>query len=119
MNDTYGHSTGDEVLRQFASILQKSVRKEDTVSRNGGEEFSVIMAKTTSTEAFEIAERIRKNVMDQRIQLADGTILSITVSIGIATYPENVEDGFKLYHEADKALYQAKAQGRNCTMVAG
>lgn len=115
VNDTYGHVNGDVVLAQLAGILNDAVRAVDTVSRNGGEEFSVLMYNTTTTNSQLIAEKIRAAVESHKFQLNDGKLIHITVSIGIAAFPETELEA--LYSKADQALYQAKALGRNkvCT----
>lgn len=113
VNDTYGHKEGDVVLKRLGEILTKMCRNIDIVSRNGGEEFSVILIDCAAEMAVEIAERIRKNVENNPIQLSDKTKVNITVSVGIASYPDPINDLEVLREKADEALYEAKRKGRN------
>jgi len=113
VNDTYGHKEGDLVLKALGEILTKTCRSIDVVSRNGGEEFSVILANCLPTIAMEIAERIKENVEKTSIELSDKTKINITVSVGVACYPEPVQDFKMLREKADMALYEAKRTGRN------
>lgn len=111
INDTYGD--GDIVLKELGALLSSSTRSFDIVSRNGGEEFSVILLDCSLERANEISERIRKNVEQFPFTLSSGEEINITVSIGVASYPETTNDVSVLIEEADKALYQAKRSGRN------
>ncbi|MED3960998.1 GGDEF domain-containing protein [Niallia taxi] len=113
INDTYGHGDGDIVLKELGALLSSSTRSFDIVSRNGGEEFSVILLDCSLERANEISERIRKNVEQFPFTLSSGEEINITVSIGVASYPETTNDVSVLIEEADKALYQAKRSGRN------
>lgn len=113
VNDTYGHTEGDLVLRELGGILMKVCRGVDLVSRNGGEEFSVMLMDYSPEQAMKIAERIRFTVEQYPFTLSCGRRINITISIGIATYPDTTKDFSKLMEEADGALYQAKQQGRN------
>ena len=113
VNDTYGHVEGDQVLVELSHILTSTVRSFDHVSRNGGEEFTVILLDCPAQRAEEISERIRKKVQNHAFQLATGESISITVSIGIACYDETTNTPQLLIEEADQALYEAKQSGRN------
>jgi diguanylate cyclase len=113
VNDTYGHQAGDAILKQLGDILKEGCREDDIVSRNGGEEFSIILINTPCGTAFTIAERIRKRVERHKFILPDSREINITISSGIATYPDSAEDYEALYKNADKALYIAKNSGRN------
>jgi diguanylate cyclase len=113
VNDTYGHSAGDMVLKQLSGILISSCRSFDIVSRKGGEEFTVILLDCNYEHAFEIAERIRKNVEDYYFIIDDSKKVSITISIGVSSYPSRTDNSNELLHEADNALYSAKRNGRN------
>ena len=113
-NDTLGHPAGDEVLRQLSAILKHTVRDNDIVARYGGEEFAIILPSTGKKGAAALAERIRKKVEkhkfpDEEVQ-PNGTL---TISIGCATYPDDAVIMEDLIVAADRALYSAKAQGRN------
>lgn len=113
-NDTLGHPAGDEVLRQVSTILQHSVRDNDIVARYGGEEFAVILPGAEKEGAMALAERIRVKVEEtafHREEIQPGG--QLTVSIGIATFPEDALTEDDLIICADKALYHAKNTGRN------
>lgn len=113
INDNYGHKDGDLVLIKLGEILTSTCRSRDIVSRNGGEEFSVILLDCTSSKAVEIAERIRKTVQNTPIILSDQSTINITVSIGVSSYPNPVKNYNELIEKADEALYEAKKAGRN------
>jgi diguanylate cyclase len=113
VNDTYGHPAGDSVLQQLGVILSVSCRSFDTVSRIGGEEFSVILPDCPSNQALEVAERLRTAVETHDFIISDKLKIKITISIGAATYPDNVGDLENLIKESDNALYAAKHSGRN------
>lgn len=115
VNDTYGHICGDHVLSGLAKIFPDHLRTYDFVARYGGEEFCVILANTTLEEAFIVVERLRAAVQEASLQ-ADGHEIRITVSIGITSNegPEKITMD-SILGRADKALYRAKAEGRNRT----
>jgi len=113
INDRYGHANGDRVLRGVAFELERSLRKTDYVARYGGEEFLVVLPETPLSRALELGERLRRRVANRQIGLG-GESVSITVSIGVASYPEIDSDRHKLLDAADMAMYQAKHDGRNC-----
>lgn len=113
VNDTYGHSSGDRVLKQLADILLTSSGEGAILSRKGGEEFAVLLPDFKFHEALHIAERIRKDVERKEFLLDKGIKIKITVSIGISSYPERTQNLNDLLHEADNALYHAKRTGRN------
>lgn len=104
VNDTYGHKEGDTVLALLGEILVHSTRSIDYVSRNGGEEFSVILTDCDSSLAMEIAERIRKTVEATPIKFSDGKNIHITVSLGVASFPEPLNDYKALREKADETL---------------
>lgn len=113
INDTYGHSSGDIILKDLAAILKDTSRGFDIVSRNGGEEFSVLLVDCSATNAVSIAERIRKNVENNKFYISKEVSICITISIGVSTYPSTTNDIDMLVENADLALYQAKRTGRN------
>ena len=113
VNDSYGHKAGDTVLKTLAEILINNTRKSDIVIRYGGEEFLIILQNLKSKEdALNIAEKIRKNIENTKIQL-DDTAIQKTISIGISIYPEHCKQGWECIKYADIALYKAKDNGRN------
>jgi diguanylate cyclase (GGDEF) domain len=118
INDTFGHINGDIVLKEFARVLMRNCRSFGTISRNGGEEFSIILLDYASAQAYSIAERIRASVEAHEFKLPDGKTARITISIGVATFPEPVRDPNKLQAKADEALYIAKCNGRNKVALA-
>jgi diguanylate cyclase len=115
VNDTHGHPAGDKVLTSLANILKKQFNIDDLIARKGGEEFIVIMNRYTSTEAKDIAEQLRQAVEKYNFILPDGQLIHITISIGIACYPQISSD--KLIDMADQSLYLAKQSGRNCVRM--
>lgn len=117
VNDTYGHHNGDLLLRELSSILIKTCRSGDLVSRNGGEEFSVLLYGCSLKKALEVGERIREAVEAHQFQLQDGININITVSVGIANYPETTKEAGKLFERADNALLEAKRSGRNKVVI--
>jgi diguanylate cyclase (GGDEF)-like protein len=113
VNDTYGHLAGDAVLISLGQILSKSIRKEDLYARYGGEEFALLCRGINGPVAFSIANRIRRQVEESRL-IPDLPSLQITLSAGVASYPEPyIGSPEKLVEAADRALYQAKALGKN------
>jgi diguanylate cyclase (GGDEF)-like protein len=118
VNDSLGHATGDEVLREIARRLLASVRSYDFVGRYGGEEFLMVLNNCNSPSALQRAEEIRRAIASAPIQTARGQI-SVTMSLGLLASTEwrllPVEE---LLREADVALYKAKAAGRNCVKLA-
>lgn len=112
-NDTYGHQAGDAVLRQVAQTLKKNSRTTDFVCRYGGEEMSIILPNTTNEEAINHANRLCKAIAERRFQLNATETGNVTISLGVATFPENAQTAQELIEYADKCLYYAKEHGRN------
>lgn len=112
VNDTYGHPTGDQVLKGVARILRETARDTDVVARYGGEEFCIVMPETDMKGAHAIAERIRERVLKEVFQTEQGP-LKITMSLGVATFPDHGEAKQTLIDLADQCLYFAKRHGRN------
>jgi diguanylate cyclase (GGDEF)-like protein len=117
INDEYGHLAGDEMLRAVANTLTSEVRTYDIVGRFGGEEFVVLLPATSATETLHVAERIRRRIAELVIPIPDNGSISmfnrLTVSIGIAVFPQNGHGRGDVLHAADMAMYAAKAAGRN------
>jgi len=112
VNDTYGHDGGDAVLQSVAQTFQDGVRNVDTCARYGGEEIAVLLPQTGIDGARDFAERLRKAI-ESRVVLFAGREISVTASFGVATYPDSIGTHDGLFPAADRALYQAKAEGRN------
>lgn len=115
-NDLLGHSAGDAALREVAHLIEQAVRNIDVAARYGGEEFCVLLVGTGGEQARAVGERIRERLEQADIR-ADGEAL--TLSIGIATYPDDAESHEALLQTADGAMYEAKRQGRNRVVAAG
>jgi diguanylate cyclase (GGDEF)-like protein len=117
LNDTYGHAAGDTVLRAFAGLMLETLRQSDLVCRYGGEEFAFVFPESTLEEASSLAERFRASCAEHDIRLTDGSLVRVTLSLGIADASTcSLEEALK---RADEALYKAKHQGRNRVVVAG
>ncbi|MGI6587384.1 MAG: GGDEF domain-containing protein [Peptococcia bacterium] len=117
VNDTYGHLAGDQVLQQFAEILNKNTRKNDIIARWGGEEFALILPETGLQEAFKIADRIR-TVVEGYVFSCKKNTCKITISIGIAATKEGTDLGIEQFVKiADEALYRAKEKKNSIVMV--
>jgi diguanylate cyclase (GGDEF)-like protein len=114
INDTYGHQAGDQVLRQIGGVISASFRQADVYGRLGGEEFAVLLPNTSLDTAREIAEQLVKAISG----LAAEPVLGLTASLGVASTHSQDQDLHGLMNTADKALYRAKAQGRNQVAVA-
>lgn len=114
VNDTYGHQTGDKILRDVIEIIKGNVRKSDIVSRYGGEEFTVILPQTDEDTAFSIADRIRQIIEDTLFITVRGKSIRITISGGVSEFPKQADSGSSLLAYADRAMYiGSKRQGRN------
>jgi diguanylate cyclase (GGDEF)-like protein len=112
INDTYGHGPGDEVLATVGEAIRSTVRESDFAGRYGGEEFVVLLPDTDLDAAMIVAEKIRKAVAGIQITAVDRRI---TTSVGVASLPLHAHDTATLIRAADRALYTAKANGRNRT----
>ncbi len=117
LNDTHGHAAGDEVLVCLAAIMNDSARESDLIARYGGEEFVILMPNTDLAGAVHLAEKIRMAVESTRLIIGDTMKpVDITISLGVALFNGHRREFFA---EADKALYQAKAAGKNCVIIPG
>lgn len=112
-NDAFGHPAGDEVLKTIADIMRESTRKVDCCARYGGEEYVIVLPDTGPAEALEVAEHIRARVAAKKFSGR-----KITLSIGVAAFPEDADDAESIIAVADEALYQAKREGRDRTVRA-
>ncbi len=112
INDQYGHLIGDQVLQEFATRCNSSVREVDLVGRYGGEELIILLPETDRKTSMQVAERLRTSIASTPIKVFDKEI-SVTVSIGVAAEDENTTDLETLIARADQAMYIAKHKGRN------
>jgi diguanylate cyclase (GGDEF)-like protein len=117
-NDTFGHASGDAVLSALGRMLLAHVRKEDVACRYGGEEFTVILPETPLKTACDRAEELRQSVQGLNLEHLGQSLGGITISLGVAVYPQHGENPETLLRAADVALYEAKQAGRDRVMVA-
>lgn len=116
-NDSYGHLFGDIVLKTLAQLVKESIRKDDIVARFGGEEFIILLPHTGKELACEKAEELRKKISELTIRDKD-VAASVTVSMGVSTFPTLAQTELTLLNSADEALYEAKNSGKNCVRMA-
>jgi diguanylate cyclase (GGDEF)-like protein len=114
INDAHGHPAGDRVIRLVASALTELSRDNDTAARLGGEEFALLLAGVSGEAAFAAAERLRLAVLTQPLE----EVGTVTISVGVASCPDNARSERELFGTSDAALYRAKQEGRNMTVVA-
>ncbi len=112
INDTFGHLAGDAVLKEVASAIQKRIRKEDLLSRYGGEEFAVLTPEIDHKGAQAMGEKVRK-VIEKHEFSFDGEVIPVTISCGVATLGKKGDEAQALVQRADEKLYEAKESGRN------
>jgi diguanylate cyclase (GGDEF)-like protein len=112
-NGTYGHPQGDRLLRTMASVLLANTRSVDHVGRYGGEEFLTVLPETAKEHACQLAERMRSAIEREAVVTGDDGVVRCTVSIGVASYPEDALNPSQLVQRADEALYMAKRAGKN------
>ncbi len=117
-NDAFGHDAGDAILVELAALLQRNLRKEDIACRYGGEEFVLVLPDASMENAGRRAEQMRDAVRRMRVPHKDIILGPVTVSIGVAAFPEHGTDGAGLLKAADMALYEAKKAGRDRVMLA-
>ena len=116
-NDKYGHPEGDRLLRGIASTIDNFIEQKGSVSRYGGEEFSVLLPQFEKRQAMELAEQLRLHLAENPVP-GPGREAYVTVSIGVACFPEHTDTPQVLIQLADDALYKSKGLGRNCTSIA-
>jgi diguanylate cyclase (GGDEF)-like protein len=117
LNDQHGHSVGDAVLKKTANVMNDVVREMDLLARYGGEEFALLASETSLDGAIAVAEKLRIEVSRARfpvVTLDGSSVLSITISVGVAAFNG---DPKALFNDADRALYRAKAQGKDCVVA--
>jgi diguanylate cyclase (GGDEF)-like protein len=117
-NDAFGHDAGDAVLRQIAGLFQGKLRREDIACRYGGEEFVLVLPDASLESAARRAEQLRVAVKEMRVPHNDLVLGPITISIGVAAFPDHGENAAGLLKAADAALYEAKGAGRDRVSVA-
>ena len=115
LNDRYGHAAGDELLHGLSLIMNATVRSSDLLARYGGEEFAVLAPGTDLDGAYQLAEKLRTAIAESSFILGETMRLTrVTVSVGVSQFTGNRRDFFE---KADRALYRAKASGKNCVMI--
>jgi diguanylate cyclase len=112
INDTHGHESGNRLLQHLVRCIREQLRGSDVMARFGGDEFIVLLPETSNKGALEMAERIRKAIEVSRFDVRSGDT-NITVSLGVASYPEDGGNLDVILDKADKAMYRAKQAGRN------
>jgi diguanylate cyclase (GGDEF)-like protein len=118
INDTHGHSAGDEVLKELALRLAGAIRTVDRVARVGGEEFALVLVQTDGPAALEVARRAISAVAENPVPAGNGLVLEVTASAGVASLPSDAATAAELFAAADKALYAAKERGRRAAVPA-
>lgn len=113
INDTYGHGIGDQVLKQLSLNVKENIRQNDIFARHGGEEFTLLLRKTDLQTGILIAEKIRKSISEMKVETSSD-VINVTVSIGVTEFSKECHALDQLVILADKALYEAKENGRNC-----
>jgi diguanylate cyclase (GGDEF)-like protein len=117
INDQRTHLAGDVALRELSARIRAKIRKEELFARYGGEEFAVVLPETTCEDAVAFAERIREEIADRPFEY-DGETFTVTISLGVASTIGRVAiTPQELIQGADKALYRAKNEGRNCVRI--
>ena len=118
-NDTWGHAAGDEILRELGSLLLRQVRGEDIACRYGGDEFILILPDASQQVTRERAELICKQAKRFHLQFDGHSPAAVTLSLGVAVFPDHGVTSTGLLRAVDAALYRAKHEGRNRVVVAG
>jgi diguanylate cyclase (GGDEF)-like protein len=118
LNDTYGHAAGDMALQEVGKILRSFFRPEDFCCRYGGEEFLILLPEAITKDVYQRAEALRKQIHTLKLAFQDRPIGTISISIGIAVFPDHGQDMTRILKAADQALYRAKKEGRNRVCIA-
>ncbi len=118
INDSFGHAAGDSVIKHIASLSEKTLRMTDILGRIGGEEFMAILPRTKPEQAESIAQRLLTQIESTPTTLADGTVIHVTISIGLCHSKPEITSAQAIYNEADLALYQSKHKGKNRLSIA-
>ncbi|MEE3328945.1 MAG: GGDEF domain-containing protein [Myxococcota bacterium] len=114
INEELGHVQGSQILNRLCRLLKQHIRQVDTLARYGGDEFAILLVGTDHAEALAIAERIRVAVHSEKFLLGEDSSLDLSLSVGVATCPDHGLDRDQFIEAADRAMFQAKASGRNC-----
>jgi diguanylate cyclase (GGDEF)-like protein len=117
-NDTWGHEAGDAVLRELAGLFQRELRSEDIACRYGGEEFLLVLPEADAEAAQKSADRLLNSARSMQVSHYGNVLKSLTLSIGVACYPQHATTLDGLVHTADSALYRAKENGRDQSVLA-
>ena len=117
-NDSFGHDAGDTVLRRIAEVFRQHFRGDDVICRYGGEEFAIILPEATAKDAAKRANLLRLQAKKLRFRHQDQTLDPVTLSIGVAAFPEHGSTPEELLQAADQCLYQSKTDGRDRVTVA-
>jgi diguanylate cyclase (GGDEF)-like protein len=118
VNDLHGHLVGSSVLAEMAKVIRQNVREADTISRYGGDEYVVVLTEIGQEEALRIADRLRCSIEAHRFGQRKGLAIELTISAGVAVFPDHGRTADQLIHRADTAMYEAKRDNRNCVKVA-
>ncbi len=113
INDTHGHQRGSSTLREVGRLLAAQVRSVDVATRYGGDEFAIVLPETGKDQAVEMAEKMREEISKVRFLATEGLALRVTASFGVACFPDDTASADDLLQQADRAMYLAKAAGRN------
>lgn len=116
-NDEYGHDVGDFILSEFGQLIKTVIREEDTPCRYGGEEFTILLPETDRVGASLVTEKIRNIIRNHDFVLNNQRLRQITLSMGVAIFPDNADSAASLLKKADEALYTAKSNGRDCVVI--
>jgi diguanylate cyclase (GGDEF)-like protein len=112
-NNTFGHAVGDDILRRLGSLLSNQIREEDVSSRIGGDEFIILLPDASKSVTQKRAQLFLEQVRKINIKFKDKQFQNLTISLGIAAFPEDGKDGLSILKAADAALYKAKHEGRD------
>ena len=118
INDQFGHQNGDMILREVGALMKDRIRSSDILARYGGEEFAIILPKTGSMEGYKLAENLRSSIEKKEFVSPDAVKFKVTISIGVSELLKHADNKRDLIAAADRALYLAKKEGKNCTFVA-